>query len=206
MSDISDERKYLSHEVIFDYWRDKFITESGEVILDDHGRYDDAIPVVEYPTEPCCWACGRMVEGLEKYKTYNKIVADGDKTRNLYGFARTRKMLNRCHIVPHAMGGADQDPANLFLMCETCHEESPDTANPKNFLAWVYKRRKRMVLYDGNLHDIRQMMDDVIDLCKEQGKDPLSGDVNAMQLMNHCHRISDSSFVYAYVDTCKPIK
>lgn len=186
------ERKFISHKRILAYWQDKCITELGEVI-NDSGEYDNSIvPVVEFPTEPCCWGCGCLVPGL-------------DESKDPYGDKITKSMLQRCHIVPHALGGSDTDPANLFLLCGECHKQSPDTSNPRNFLMWVYQRRKRMIGLDLWNHDVRKLMDDVVALCEKLGKDPRSGDINAMALMNHGSQISDSSFVYAYVDTCKPL-
>ena len=35
------------------------------------------------------------------------------------------KNLQRCHIVPHSLGGADQ-PDNIVLLCARCHSEGPN--------------------------------------------------------------------------------
>jgi len=34
--------------------------------------------------------------------------------------------VERCHLVPHALGGADS-PANLVLLCGRCHRDAPDS-------------------------------------------------------------------------------
>jgi len=44
--------------------------------------------------------------------------------------------LQRCHVVPAALGGADE-PANLFLMCRECHDRAPNTASREYFLRWA---------------------------------------------------------------------
>lgn len=39
-------------------------------------------------------------------------------------------------------GGGREIANNLFLLCSTCHAESPDTRENDNFFAWVYYKRK----------------------------------------------------------------
>lgn len=54
----------------------------------------------------CCYACGRPT------------------------------FLQRCHIIPHALGGS-QEPGNLFLLCSECHSNNPDTVFPEFFFKYV---------------------------------------------------------------------
>lgn len=48
----------------------------------------------------------------------------------------------RCHIVPHSLGGLDT-PANLFLLCSACHVLSPDTLSPDWFFRWISEEAER---------------------------------------------------------------
>lgn len=49
--------------------------------------------------------------------------------------------LERCHIVPHSLGGGDT-PANLVLLCGRCHRENPNTDDPDFFWQWLRAARK----------------------------------------------------------------
>lgn len=109
----------MDNYTIFDYWKDKEI--GGEPVIRDNG-------------EPICWACERPVmvetEG-------NLIKSDIECIWN-----KTRGKLEQCHIIPKALGGKNT-PDNLFLLCQDCHAESPDTIYPEIFFKWVISRRKR---------------------------------------------------------------
>lgn len=75
--------------------------------------------------EPQCWACYYYAESWPD--DWNK--ASG---------------LDRCHIVPRAKGGSDE-PLNIVLLCERCHEESPDHAESEYLFAWMRQRPKRFM-------------------------------------------------------------
>lgn len=45
--------------------------------------------------------------------------------------------LQRCHVVPHALGGSDVDPENFVLLCKRCHIDAPDHRDPIHMHAWV---------------------------------------------------------------------
>lgn len=49
--------------------------------------------------------------------------------------AETR-LLQRCHIVPRALGGLDE-PGNLVLLCAQCHAEAPNVADPDFMWTWL---------------------------------------------------------------------
>ncbi|WP_408639329.1 HNH endonuclease [Nocardia yamanashiensis] len=44
--------------------------------------------------------------------------------------------LERCHIVPDALGGA-ATPDNLVLLCSRCHREAPNHENPIYMWRWL---------------------------------------------------------------------
>lgn len=41
-----------------------------------------------------------------------------------------QRSLERCHIVPDSLGGADT-ASNLVLLCKRCHLDNPNTAGPE---------------------------------------------------------------------------
>ena len=135
-----------SHYRIFDYWKDKAILSSGDVILSRDGKSSvDLEWVIDDWGEPCCWACGDRAIGDEDLSRFFNAHQDTDFPdfyKKLYGLKTVRHHLNRCHIIPNALGGPDS-PENLFLMCEECHALSPDTTNRAAFFRWVYDRKKR---------------------------------------------------------------
>jgi 5-methylcytosine-specific restriction endonuclease McrA len=49
-----------------------------------------------------------------------------------------RRMM-RAHVIPASRGGGE-DPANFFLLCNTCHDEQPD-GNPRDAqIEWLRER------------------------------------------------------------------
>jgi len=40
------------------------------------------------------------------------------------------KQTERCHIIPHSLGGNDT-PSNYVLLCGECHEDAPNNTNDK---------------------------------------------------------------------------
>ena len=189
------------HSEIFEYWRDKAITKDGDVVLEKDCNFKGTIPVVYDWGEPECWACGRSVKDVYEYKSYDSILKTDLK--EIWNMAKVREKLNKCHIVPHAYGGKDE-PQNLFLLCEACHCESPDTINPKNFLKWVYKRRMKEKSVNGYV--ISEIYRDFITDCEEKGKDPHTIKLDKAVMCQHGGRVSQSTVGMALADTCDDIK
>jgi hypothetical protein len=44
--------------------------------------------------------------------------------------------LQRCHIIPHALGGSEE-PSNLVLLCAQCHAEAPNVADSTFMWTWL---------------------------------------------------------------------
>jgi HNH endonuclease len=98
---------------IFEYWKDKL----GELQRSiDWG-------------EPSCWACGFHYDGKYDIKRRNPT---WENILNCWD----RIPLQRCHIIPRALGGPDTVD-NLFLLCRECHDAAPNTNAPDIFFAWV---------------------------------------------------------------------
>ena len=61
----------------------------------------------DWDTADCrCWRCGREAE------------------------------LQRCHIIPDALGGRDE-ASNMVLLCDICHEEGPNVADSEIMWDWI---------------------------------------------------------------------
>src|SRR5689334_5981152 len=75
--------------------------------------------------EPSCFACGWMA-------------ADRDAEPVLWRVWE-EALLERCHLVPHALGGLDCAD-NLVLLCGRCHRDAPDVATPDYMLRWIGAR------------------------------------------------------------------
>lgn len=186
-----------SHSAIFEYWKDKAITKNGEIILEESHKGTASVPVVFDWGEPECWACRRIVKGVENYKTYDELLKSD--ICKIWSYAKVKSGLNKCHIVPEAAGGEDK-PENLFLLCESCHCESPDTENPKNFLKWVYMRRQKEKSVNGFIFSelYKEFMDD----CKEKGKDPQTLKPENARPYMHGGTYAQSTISMALADTC----
>jgi len=46
------------------------------------------------------------------------------------------KNLERCHIIPHSLGGIDS-PKNLVLLCKRCHAECPNVKDEEIIWDWL---------------------------------------------------------------------
>lgn len=90
-------------------------TERGRRRLPDNAALIDL-------GEPSCFACGWMA-------------ADPDEDPIVWAAWDLAK-LERCHLVPHALGGPDE-PANLVLLCGRCHSEAPDVRDAGYMLRWI---------------------------------------------------------------------
>lgn len=186
------------HSEIFEYWKDKAITKCGEVIIDDYSD-ENSISVVYDRGEPCCWACGEFIKDTYKAKEYEECLKQNVKL--IYDIPKIRSKYNRCHIIPHSAGGSNE-PSNLFLLCENCHEESPDTLNPTNFFLWVYNKRKSGTYIDGT--NMTEFLNKFIGICKQKGKNPYTFDVKEATKRAYTHgmRVSESTKYMTLADTC----
>lgn len=151
-------RKNIQHFLIFDYWKDKVILSNGEIVEGRNKPEEDYAWVVGDNYEPCCWGCGLpAISELEK----DKRPLDENDLPLIWNDKNVKHKLHRCHIKPHSLGGEDC-PNNLFLMCDRCHAESPDTTNPRTFFRWVYNQRKSHVLGYLSLRSARELLQEEI--------------------------------------------
>lgn len=98
--------------------------------------------------EPSCWACDIWDANLDM------------ELKDLKGFEIFRvwenhNYLQRCHILPKALGGCNCE-ANLVLLCCRCHRASPDSRDPVHFINWV--RNKKKILFQ-EFKDVLTLLD-----------------------------------------------
>jgi len=92
---------------IFDYWDNQKTS-----------------PWADFPCDPACFACGFFKDETSKttgWTTWNKAGQNG---------------LERCHIIPHSLGGSNKVD-NLVLLCKKCHELSPDIGDSQFLFDWM---------------------------------------------------------------------
>ena len=53
----------------------------------------------------------------------------------------------KCHIVPHALGGKDS-PDNYVLMCNECHQMAPNCNSTSFMWDWIKSNRTSMGIYE----------------------------------------------------------
>lgn len=123
-----------NHGAIAQYWSNKVITENGNLIDVEYGKAIPAksLPIIDDLGEPCCMACSKPV-GNDENESENLLSKWNEKS--------VVSALNKCHILAVQFGGGDEEN-NIFLMCECCHKESPDTKNRQAFFRWIYRRKK----------------------------------------------------------------
>jgi recombinase/HNH endonuclease len=80
---------------------------------------------------PKCWACGQ--DWNERF--WSKQPTPLSRTFTHW----ERAPLQRCHIISRKLGGKNET-ANLFLMCNECHDLAPNTTDRPLFFAWAKRQ------------------------------------------------------------------
>jgi 5-methylcytosine-specific restriction endonuclease McrA len=101
-----------SKRAIAEYWLG---TEEGRGRLPGNAALMDL-------GEPSCFACGWMATKADLEPELWRVWDHAS--------------LQRCHLVPDALGGPDT-PENLVLLCGRCHTEAPDVADAEYMLRWI---------------------------------------------------------------------
>lgn len=87
------------------------------------------------------------------------------KGQECYACGVTTKNLQRCHIVPHSCGGSTEYD-NMFLMCEMCHQDNPDTIYADMFYKYVKGRESHLSRTFGAFHKL--ITDFALDATEEE--------------------------------------
>lgn len=185
----------VTHFAIMDYWKDKCITDNGDIEIEIGypGAKDDidvfhSVAVVEDWGEPRCFGCGSMNhQYIEYYDETNEI-----DIRRTWNQSSVKSALQQAHIVPKSLGG-ELVPENLFLLCPYCHEESPDTIYSKEFFKWIYWRRhqpmqRAMIAYQKAIKELA-----------DEGIPPLiNPEEVSKEITSHGSKVAMSSYIAAF--------
>ena len=57
--------------------------------------------------------------------------------------------LERCHIIPNALGGEDV-PSNYVLLCKDCHTDAPNVKSSKYMWEWILSNKVKIGMYDNH--------------------------------------------------------
>lgn len=198
------------HYEIFNYWKDKYISKDGLIRDSKNREKSDKLVVCDWG-EPSCWACGKVVD-IRETKYLECLV--NDDYEKIWNYAKTKSELIRCHIIPRTKGGTT-NPENLFLMCPNCHQESPDTSNPRNFFRYVYRKRQK---YDMGIPNVIELIKEIDSELKSRGQmdtitivellDINGGNVSYDEfykylkdnVASHCSSVVHSSMIMATAD------
>ena len=71
-----------------------------------------------------------------KYQDESGLSVDWAEAKERCWRCGCERNLQRCHIVPHALGGKDE-PSNIVLLCERCHADGPNVADPEIMWDWI---------------------------------------------------------------------
>ena len=109
-------RKNISRSSIAEYWAAWERENGKQAPWSSHG-WDWG--------EPACMAGGHWKPGWDNPKT---VKVRWNETS-----------LEKCHIVPLYLGGADE-VSNMVLMCSSCHSEHPDSTDPEVTFGYMRAR------------------------------------------------------------------
>ena len=84
----------------------------------------EKLPIYLDLGEPTCFACGESWQG------------EFDGRRGFTGWAKAP--LERAHIIPRSLGGADDDPSNFVMLCDRCHPQNPHTTSRTVYMKWLH--------------------------------------------------------------------
>ncbi|SHK15112.1 HNH endonuclease [Desulforamulus aeronauticus DSM 10349] len=119
---------------IYEFWKDKSILKNYQIKnYASCEEKDEAIRIIEFSDDICCWACGLPSFILDE----ENINISGSLKKEW----NNDKSLQKAHIIARSLGG-EEKAENMFLLCPICHADSPDTVKAENFFAWVYYKRK----------------------------------------------------------------
>jgi hypothetical protein len=116
------KRKYYTKSQIIEYW---FSDEGFERMFKCH---KDLACRLEYDI-PHCFACQRTMIDLDNKQKYGNL-------KNTSENWDIKSNLEKCHIIPLALGG-DDHPSNLVLLCKECHKLNPNTDDEDLYWLWM---------------------------------------------------------------------
>tara|TARA_B100000287_G_scaffold397130_1_gene413393 strand:+ start:1458 stop:2249 length:792 start_codon:yes stop_codon:yes gene_type:complete len=125
-----------SRQAIATYWATK-CEEDLDALTDEQRSEFFQTPSFERKMarqdwgEPCCWACGWYKDDQADYGVSHF-------QNPLVSWERV-DWLEKCHIIPHMLGGSN-DVSNFVLLCKRCHKEAPDNKRARHMKRFIANR------------------------------------------------------------------
>lgn len=86
-----------------------------------------------------------IINYWEVHEEESKLGIDWAEAHERCWRCADKSQLERCHIVPHSLGGSE-DPSNLVLLCFPCHREAPNISDSR--FMWIWLRSTCVPFYD----------------------------------------------------------
>ena len=77
-----------------------------------------------------------IVEYWSQHQDECGLSVDWTEAHKLCWRCAHKRLLQRCHIIPRALGGTDY-PKNLVLLCGQCHSEAPNVVDSDFMWTWL---------------------------------------------------------------------
>ena len=76
------------------------------------------------------------VDYWSRYIDENDLSIDWSEAHTHCWRCGCERNLQRCHIIPDALGGKDE-PSNIVLLCKRCHADGPNVSDPDIMWDWI---------------------------------------------------------------------
>lgn len=87
----------------------------------------------------------KIVEYWAEREDESELAVDWAEAHELCWRCACKARLQRCHIIPESLGGANE-PCNLVLLCTRCHREAPNVNDSR--IMWIWIRATAVGFYD----------------------------------------------------------
>lgn len=124
-----------SRKQIAEYWKDKCISKSFEII--DHYE-EGAEPVVSDWGEPECWACGKFNEKIYDNPKYDAAI-EGKGVMRVWDFPESVYLQK--FFIPSKVQGDKSKPSSYFLLCKKCYQKCLVFDDARLFYAYILSSR-----------------------------------------------------------------
>ena len=84
-----------------------------------------------------------------------------DEFRRCWCCGNERRKLQKCHIIPKALGGSNK-PENIIPLCAMCHDKAPDVADKDHMFQWIKDQQNPLTgVGMGDRYEIFQTTNDL---------------------------------------------
>jgi len=138
------KRKYYKKSQIIKYW----FHEGRERLLKNYPLLGECI---EWDT-PHCFACDRTAIDPEDLKYKCSVPCELGKCNCVKNWDKSRVVLEKCHIIPLALGGLDEI-SNIVLLCPECHRHNPNINNEELYWLWMKNTESYCIADNRKFHN-----------------------------------------------------